>query len=104
MQTNILLQEMPKMLKQDERLINIQLIQTVSIMVQNIKDIPNLSILLSADIIRQLVEINCTFDDEIVDYYIAFLKTLVMRLQSVPHLISLFYDNSIKNYPLFVQS
>lgn len=47
---------------------------------QNIDDVDNMTVMLGADIIRQLVEINCTFDDEIIDYYISFLKTLVLRL------------------------
>lgn len=60
--------------------------------------------LLGADIMRQLVDIDCTFDDELVDYYISFLKTLVMRLSKLPHLMMLFYNPTLKVYPLFLQS
>ena len=73
-------------------------------MVQNIKDLNNLTVLLGADIIRQLVDIDCTFDDELIDYYISFLKTLVMRLSKVPHLLMLFYNPTLKMFPLFMQS
>jgi hypothetical protein len=72
--------------------------------VQNIKDNDNLTVLLGADIMRQLVDIDCTFDDELVDYYISFLKTLVMRLSKLPHLMMLFYNPTLKVYPLFLQS
>jgi Uncharacterised conserved protein len=64
----------------------------------------NLTVLLGADIIRLLVEVECTFDDELIDYYISFLKTLVMRLSKMPYLINLFYDTTCKIYPLFIQS
>ena len=104
METNILLVELPRLLALDERLISIQLIQTVGILVQNIDDLGNLTVLLGADIVRQLVEINCTFDDELIDYYISFLKTLVLRLQKLPHLVNLFYEYSLKNFPLFIQA
>ena len=69
---------------------------------QNIKDTDNLTVLLGADIMRQLVDIDCTFDDELVDYYISFLKTLVMRLSKLPHLMMLFYNPTLKVYPLFL--
>ena len=61
-----------------------------------------MTVLLGADIIRQLIEIDCTFDDELVDYYISMMKSLVLRLQKMPHLINLFYSNATKSYPLFV--
>ena len=102
MSTEVLLTDMPRLLALDSQVINTQLIQTVSILVQNIKDLNNLTVLLGADIVRQLVEVKCTFVDELVDYYISFLKTLVMRLQNVPHLMMLFYNPTLKVYPLFI--
>lgn len=74
----------------------------MSIMIQNIKDLGNLTVLLGCDIIRHLVGINCTFNDEVIDRYVSFLKTLVMRLKDIPHLLPLFYDSKLKNYPLFI--
>lgn len=50
------------------------------------------------------MEVDCTFDDELIDYYISFLKTLVMRLSKMPYLINLFYNSTLKVYPLFIQS
>ena len=73
-------------------------------MIQNIKDLGNLTVLLGCDIIRNLVGINCTFNDEVIDRYVSFLKTLVMRLKDIPHLLPLFYDSKLKNYPLFIQA
>ena len=81
MSTNLLLVDMPNYLAMDERRVNIQLIQSMSIMIQNIKDVGNLTVLLGSDIIRHLVGINCTFNDEVIDRYVSFLKTLVMRLK-----------------------
>jgi len=46
--------------------------------------------LLGSNLIRELIDINCTFDDELIDYYISMLKTLVMRLSKMPYLINLF--------------
>jgi hypothetical protein len=54
------------------------------------EDLGNLTVLLGADLIRQLIEIDITFDDELVDYYITMLKSLVLRLAKIPHLITLF--------------
>lgn len=51
---------------------------------------------------RQLVDVKCTFTDELVDYYISFLKTLVMKLSKMPHLMMLFYNPTLKVYPLFI--
>jgi hypothetical protein len=61
-----------------------------------------LTVLLGADIVRQLVDVKCTFTDELVDYYISFLKTLVMKLSKMPHLMMLFYNPTLKVYPLFI--
>lgn len=76
----------------------------MSILVQYIDDPSNLTVLLGADLIRQLIEVECTFDDELVDYYISMLKTLVMRLSKMPYLINLFYNSALKIYPLFIQA
>ena len=54
--------------------------QTIQIMVNFTKDPSNLTILFGADLIRQFIEIDCTFDDELVDFYISMLKSLVLRL------------------------
>jgi hypothetical protein len=104
MSTDVLLVDLPRILQFDNRTVNTQLIQTVSILVQNIDDTGNLTVLLGADLIRQLIEVDCTFDDELIDYYISFLKTLVMRLSKMPYLINLFYNNKLKIYPLFIQA
>ena len=104
MATDVLLVDMPRLLLLDSQQINTQLIQTASILVQNIKDLNNLTVLLGCDILRQLVDVDVTFTDELVDYYISFLKTLVMKLKNLPHLMMLFYNPTLKVYPLFMQS
>lgn len=104
LESNVLLVDLPRILSMDSRKINTQLMQTIQIMVNFTKDPSNLTILFGADLLRQLIEIDCTFDDELVDFYISMLKSLVLRLQEQPHLINLFYSNSTKQYPLFVQA
>ena len=47
---------------------------------QNIEALDNLTVLLCADLIREIIVLNCKFDDELIDYYISMLKTLVLRL------------------------
>lgn len=52
MSTDVLLVHLPRLLTLDNRLVNTQLIQTISILVQNIDDLGNLTVLLGAGIIR----------------------------------------------------
>jgi hypothetical protein len=52
MATDVLLVDLPRVLAMDNPLINTQLIQTVSILVQYIEDPGNLTVLLGADLIR----------------------------------------------------
>jgi hypothetical protein len=61
-----------------------------------------LTVLLGAELIRQLIDIDCVFDDELIDYYISMLKTLVMRLTKLPNLINLFQNEHLKVFPLFI--
>ena len=73
-------------------------------MVQYIEDPGNLTVLVGADLIRQLIEVDWKWDDEIIDYYISMLKSLTLRLSKMPYLINLFYDTQLKIYPLFLQA
>ena len=50
--SDVLLVHLPRILRMNDRLVNIQLIQTVSILVQYIEDAGNLTILVGADLIR----------------------------------------------------
>ena len=52
MASDVLLVHLPRILRMNDRLVNIQLIQTVSILVQYIEDAGNLTILVGADFIR----------------------------------------------------
>ena len=38
-------------------------------------------VILSSQLMRQLVECEFTLDDELVDYYVNMLKSLVLQLQ-----------------------
>jgi len=77
------------------------MIQTVSILVQNIEAFESLTVFLGSPLVNELIDLNCKFDDEMIDYFISMLKTLVLRLQKMPHLINLFYNSHLKIFPLF---
>ena len=51
--------------------------------------------LVGADLIRQLIEVDWKWDDEIIDYYISMLKSLTLRLSKMPYLFNLFYDTQL---------
>ena len=61
-------------------------------------------VIISSQLIRQMVECDFKFDDELVDHYVNFLKTLVLRLSKHPELLNLFYSNTLKTFPLFNQA
>ena len=83
------------------RLISIQVIQTVSILVQNIEDKAHLFYLLGNPFLSQLISFDFAFaqDDELTDYFVNFLKALVLRLDNTT--INFFFDNRLKTFPLF---
>jgi hypothetical protein len=80
------------------------MIQTVSILVQNIEAFESLTVFLGSPLVNELIDLNCKFDDEMIDYFISMLKTLVLRLQKMPQLINLFYNSHLKIFPLFNQA
>ncbi len=84
-----------------------QVVQTVSILVQNVRNETSLYYLLSNNYINVLVSIplskftNAALD-ELMPVYISFLKTLALRLSSSPTLFQFFVDAETgQTFPLF---
>ena len=84
-----------------------QVIQTVSILVQNVRNETSLYYLLSNNYINELISIpldNYSTEvlDELMPTYISFLKTLALRLSGSPTLFQFFVDElSGHTFPLF---
>jgi len=61
--------------------LTLQLLQTLSIMIQNTREVTSLFYLFSNNHINELIEADFDFDDEeVMAYYISFLKTISLKL------------------------
>ncbi|CBK21873.2 uncharacterized protein [Blastocystis hominis] len=82
--------------------IKIQIIQTISILIQNIKNRTSLFFILSNNHINDLITTPLDFmDEDVVSQYISFLKLLSMNL--TPDTVQFFYNytQSADPFPLF---
>ncbi|KAL0488727.1 hypothetical protein AKO1_002737, partial [Acrasis kona] len=80
-----------------------QLIQTLSIMIQNLNEKNSLYFLLSNNRINEIVIHKFNFEDEeLLAYYITFLKTISLKLD--PMIIQFFYNREKKEFPLYNES
>lgn len=87
------------------RQIKIQLLQTMSLLVLNIKRQTSLYYLFSNNAINMLINNNSNLDfsdEEILSYYVSFMKSISLRLS--PETIKLFINDKQNYFPLFVQS
>ena len=88
------------------RQIMIQLLQTMSLLLLNVKRQTSLYFLLSNNAINQLINNNNNLDfsdEEILSYYISLMKSISLRLS--PETIHFFVNERTPNYfPLFSQS
>ena len=88
------------------RQITIQLLQTMSLLLLNVKRQTSLYFLLSNNAVNQLINNNNNLDfsdEEILSYYISFMKSISLRLSS--ETINFFVNERTPNYfPLFSQS
>lgn len=78
-----------------------QLIQTTSILIQNIEKEQDSFYLLSHPFLNKLISYNFDLSDhnEIVDYFISFLKMLALKINK--NSIQFFYNKRFKNFPLY---
>ena len=78
-----------------------QLIQTTSILIQNISNDQELFYIFSHPFLNKLISYNFDLacNDELVDYFISFLKMLSLKLNSSS--IQFFYNKRFRDFPLY---
>ena len=78
-----------------------QLIQTTSILIQNLEKEQDSFYLLSHPFLNKLISYNFDLSghNEIVDYFISFLKMLALKINK--NTIQLFYNRKFKHFPLY---
>lgn len=81
--------------------LNKQLIQTMSILIQNIKEEEESFYLFSHSFLNKLISYNfdLTGNNELIDYFISFLKMLSLRLDRSS--IQFFFNPRFKDFPLY---
>ncbi|KAJ6244002.1 hypothetical protein M0813_21260 [Anaeramoeba flamelloides] len=83
--------------------IKIQLLQTLSIMIENIKSEKSIYFLLSNNHINSIITHQFDFsNDEVLAYYISFLKALSLKVNNKT--IKLFYNLNTNEMPLYSES
>ncbi|KAI3413561.1 hypothetical protein GPALN_011051 [Globodera pallida] len=83
--------------------INIQLLQTLNILFENIRNETSLYFLLSNNNVNLIIMHNFDFtNEEIIAYYISFLKTLSFKLN--PKTVNFFFNENTNEFPLFTAS
>eukprot|EP01119_Soliformovum_irregulare_P014909 TRINITY_DN4131_c0_g1_i1.p1 TRINITY_DN4131_c0_g1~~TRINITY_DN4131_c0_g1_i1.p1 ORF type:complete len:976 (-),score=250.71 TRINITY_DN4131_c0_g1_i1:40-2967(-) len=83
--------------------VKIQLIQTLSILVENIRNEGSLYYILSNNHINELITHKFDFsDDEITAYYISLLKTLSLKLNKFT--IQFFFNSMENDFPLYTEA
>eukprot|EP00929_Paragymnodinium_shiwhaense_P048217 TRINITY_DN24407_c0_g2_i1.p1 TRINITY_DN24407_c0_g2~~TRINITY_DN24407_c0_g2_i1.p1 ORF type:complete len:804 (-),score=123.80 TRINITY_DN24407_c0_g2_i1:105-2516(-) len=84
--------------------VRVQLLQTLSMLVQNIRTQTSLYYLLSNNYINRLILMNLDFsDEEILAYYITLLKSLAMQLKA--ETIMFFFSQQPETvFPLYTES
>ena len=101
---NQMLEEYYKLLtRRPHREIIIQIIQSIGMLLYNLSKPTSVNYLLSNNLINEFIDYDYNFnDDEILDYYISFLKSLALRMASNP--VQLFFNQKHKTFPLLSKS
>lgn len=85
------------------RSVTIQVMQTLSIMIQNISKQQSLYYLFSNNYINDLVVHEFDFTDpEILAYYVSFLKTISLKLDE--NVINFFFNAKAHDFPLYSEA
>lgn len=81
--------------------INMQLIQTTSILIQNIESEQDTFYILSHPFLNNLIsfDFDLSGHNEIVDYFVSFLKMLALKINKDN--INFFYNVRFRKFPLF---
>ncbi|XP_071535234.1 protein CLEC16A homolog isoform X2 [Panulirus ornatus] len=81
----------------------VQLLQTLNILFENIKNETSLYYLLSNNHVNSIIVHKFDFsDEEVMAYYISFLKTLSFKLNV--HTIHFFYNEHTNDFPLYTEA
>ena len=83
--------------------LKVQVLQTLSILVQNVEDVQKLYYLLSNNFVNALIDLHTdTLEEEVLHNYAAFIKTLGLRLDSMT--VQFFFDWRTQSFPLYAQA
>ncbi|VDL71792.1 unnamed protein product [Nippostrongylus brasiliensis] len=92
-----------QIMKQDGGSLNVQLLQTLNILFENIRHETSLYFLLSNNHVNSIITHSFDFtNEEIMAYYISFLKTLSFKLN--PSTIHFFFNEATEEFPLLTES
>ncbi|KAE9413570.1 hypothetical protein Angca_008667, partial [Angiostrongylus cantonensis] len=92
-----------QIMEQDGGSLNVQLLQTLNILFENIRHETSLYFLLSNNHVNSIITHNFDFNnEEIMAYYISFLKTLSFKLN--PSTIHFFFNEATDEFPLLTES
>ncbi|XP_067005962.2 protein CLEC16A homolog isoform X2 [Anabrus simplex] len=81
----------------------VQLLQTLNILFENIRNETSLYYLLSNNHVNSIIVHKFDFsDEEVMAYYISFLKTLSLKLNC--HTIHFFYNEHTNDFPLYTEA
>eukprot|EP00928_Gymnodinium_smaydae_P038725 TRINITY_DN26643_c0_g4_i2.p1 TRINITY_DN26643_c0_g4~~TRINITY_DN26643_c0_g4_i2.p1 ORF type:complete len:923 (+),score=120.31 TRINITY_DN26643_c0_g4_i2:73-2769(+) len=85
------------------RIVKVQLLQTLSMLVQNIRRDTSLYYLFSNNYVNQLISTQFDWnDEEILGYFISFLKSLAMRLNA--ETVKFFFNERAEQFPLYIEA
>uniref|UniRef100_A0A1B6EUJ7 Uncharacterized protein n=1 Tax=Cuerna arida TaxID=1464854 RepID=A0A1B6EUJ7_9HEMI len=81
----------------------VQLLQTLNILFENIRNETSLYYLLSNNHVNSIIVHKFDFsDEEVMAYYISFLKTLSLKLNA--HTVHFFYNEHTNDFPLYTEA
>ncbi|XP_037093769.1 protein CLEC16A homolog [Pollicipes pollicipes] len=81
----------------------VQLLQTLNILFENIRNETSLYYLLSNNHVNSIIVHKFDFsDEEVMAYYISFLKTLSLKLNT--HTVHFFYNEHTNDFPLYTEA
>ncbi|KAI1286938.1 Protein CLEC16A [Halotydeus destructor] len=81
----------------------VQLLQTLNILFENIRNETSLYYLLSNNHVNSIIVHKFDFsDEEVMAYYISFLKTLSLKLNA--HTIHFFFNEHTNDFPLYTEA
>ena len=81
--------------------VHTQVIQTISILVQNVRNNTSLYYLLSNNYVNEIIDNDFDFrDEELQDHFVSFLKTLSLRLNA--NTVQFFFNQVCNVWGLFL--